>query len=93
MVTKSSLMLGLGETDDEVLQAMKGVKHLIYNSSNTYTFSVIVKTFLVKETLIDLFTPKYNTGSFVALAVLAKYCTVMYILRGARQQILGGGVS
>ena len=24
MVTKSSLMLGLGETDDEVLQAMKG---------------------------------------------------------------------
>ena len=26
MVTKSSLMLGLGETDDEVLQAMKG-KH------------------------------------------------------------------
>ena len=25
MVTKSSLMLGLGETDDEVLQAMKGI--------------------------------------------------------------------
>ena len=24
MVTKSSLMLGLGETDEEVLQAMKG---------------------------------------------------------------------
>jgi len=29
MVTKSSLMLGLGETDDEVLQAMKGIKHSI----------------------------------------------------------------
>ena len=26
MVTKSSLMLGLGETDDEVLQALKGKK-------------------------------------------------------------------
>lgn len=25
MVTKSSLMLGMGETDDEVLQAMKGM--------------------------------------------------------------------
>lgn len=29
MVTKSSLMLGLGETDDEVLQAMKGKHYLI----------------------------------------------------------------
>lgn len=29
MVTKSSLMLGLGETDDEVLQAMKGKLYLI----------------------------------------------------------------
>ena len=26
MVTKSSLMLGLGETDEEVLQALKGKK-------------------------------------------------------------------
>lgn len=29
MVTKSSLMLGLGETDDEVFQAMKGKHYLI----------------------------------------------------------------
>lgn len=52
MVTKSSLMLGLGETDDEVLQAMKGIKHSnfvnqsVYNSSNTCTFSFIDKRFL-----------------------------------------------
>ena len=26
MVTKTSLMLGLGETDDEILQTMKGEK-------------------------------------------------------------------
>ena len=32
MVTKSSLMLGLGETDDEVLQAMKGKHYLIQNN-------------------------------------------------------------
>ena len=30
MVTKSSLMLGLGETDDEILQAMKGIKYFIF---------------------------------------------------------------
>ena len=47
MVTKSSLMLGLGETDDEVLQAMKGIKHSIfvnqsiYNSSNTIHFLLL----------------------------------------------------
>lgn len=33
MVTKSSLMLGLGETDDEVLQAMKGKHYLIQINS------------------------------------------------------------
>ena len=43
MVTKSSSMLGLGEADDEVLQAMKGSKHFIsvsqsiYNNSNIYS--------------------------------------------------------
>jgi len=57
MVTKSSLMLGLGETDDEVLQAMKGINHSIsvnqsiYNSFNTYTctFSFIYKLFLSRK--------------------------------------------
>ena len=34
MVTKSSLMLGLGETDDEVLQAMKGNSQLIFQLPN-----------------------------------------------------------
>ena len=33
MVTKSSLMLGLGETDDEVFQAMKGKHYLIQINS------------------------------------------------------------
>lgn len=37
MVTKTSLMLGMGETDDEVLQTMKGrnivVNSLIYSAS------------------------------------------------------------
>ena len=55
MVTKSSLMLGLGETDDEVLQAMKGIRHFIsatksiYSSSDTYTFSFIDKLFLSRK--------------------------------------------
>ena len=53
MVTKRSLMLGLGEAGDEVLQAMKSIKHSIsvsqsiYNSSNTYTYKYFVdKIFL-----------------------------------------------
>ena len=51
MVTKSSLMLGLGEAGDEVLQAMKGVKNSIsvsqsiYNSSNTYTYNQLLTNF------------------------------------------------
>jgi len=63
MVTKRSLMLGLGETDDEVLQAMKDIKHSIsvnqsiYNSSNSHTFSVV-----------DLFTP--NTTLVLLLFLL-----------------------
>ena len=57
MVTKSSLMLGLGETDDEVLQAMKGtrIKHSIpvsqsiYTSFSTCTYSFIDKLFLSRK--------------------------------------------
>ena len=49
MVTKSSLMLGLGETDDEVLQAMKGKHYLIQINS---PFSV--NCFLKKKKTVEL---------------------------------------
>ena len=46
MVTKSSLMLGLGETDDEVLQAMKGKHYLIQINS-----PFLVNSFFLKKTV------------------------------------------
>ena len=57
MVTKSSLMLGLGETDDEVIQAMKGtcikqsipVSQSIYSSFNTCTYFFIDRLFLSRK--------------------------------------------
>ena len=52
MVTKSSLMLGLGETDDEVLQAMKGIKYSI--SVNQLIYLTI--TILVPFTLLTIFS-------------------------------------
>lgn len=54
MVTKSSLMLGLGETDDEVLQALNGIKRsisvnqLIYSNYNSRTFSFVNSLFLLR---------------------------------------------
>lgn len=64
MVTKSSLMLGLGETDDEVLQAMKGKHYLIQINS---PFSV--NCFSKKKngrTKLQLFTKRevFNYLSF-----------------------------
>ena len=56
MVTKSSLMLGLGETDDEVLQALKGKHYLIQINS---PFSV--NCFFLKKngrTKLQLFTKR-----------------------------------
>lgn len=54
MVTKSSLMLGLGETDDEVLQALNGIKcsisvnQLIYSNYNSRTVSFVNSLFLLR---------------------------------------------
>lgn len=54
MVTKSSLMLGLGETDDEVLQALNGIKRsisvnqLIYSNYNSHNFSFVNSLFLLR---------------------------------------------
>ena len=76
-------MLGLGEAGDEVLQAMKSIKHSIsvsqsiYNSSNTYTYKYFVdKIFLStkgnSDWTIYFYTAKHNTGCFVVLAVLVE---------------------
>ena len=78
MVTKRSLMLGLGEAGDEVLQAMKSIKHSIsvsqsiYNSSNTYTYKYFVDKFSCqrKETLIEQLTFTRPSTTQVALLFL-----------------------
>ena len=87
-------MLGLGEAGDEVLQAMKSIKHSIsvsqsiYNSSNTYTYKYFVdKIFLStkgnSDWTINFYTAKHNTGCFVVLAVLAEGNTgEIWIRRG-----------
>ena len=42
MVTKSSLMLGLGESDGEVLQAMKGILNKPFLKTNQFMTEAVL---------------------------------------------------
>lgn len=63
MVTKSSLMLGLGETDDEVLQAMKG-KHYLIQINSPFSVNCFFKK---KKKTVELNCNCSQKGKFLII--------------------------